>query len=36
MDEHTSGAVLGLLAIVLACCAVFVGAYSAELIGNLR
>jgi hypothetical protein len=36
MDEHTSGAVLGLLAIILACTAVFVGAYGTELIGSLR
>jgi hypothetical protein len=36
MDEHTSGAVLGLLAIILACTAVFVGTYGTELIGSLR
>jgi hypothetical protein len=36
MDEHTSGAVLGFLAIILACTAVFVGAYGTELIGNFH
>jgi hypothetical protein len=36
MDEHTSGAVLGLLAIILACGAVLVGAYGTELIGNFH
>jgi hypothetical protein len=36
MDEHTSGTVLGFVAIILACTAVFVGAYGTELIGSLR
>jgi hypothetical protein len=36
MDEHTSGAMLGLLAIILASVAVLVGAYGAEIIGSLQ
>jgi len=36
MDEHTSGAVLGLLAIILASVAVLVGAYGTELINFPR